>query len=120
MSKITKDELLEILNTVNLDSILLFDLKGNLIESNDFKYDKNFAAMSGIITKMCTEMTAELQYGDLQKMLIQANKGLILLNKITDDYYIASFTSDVSKIGIVMKTIDALILNVSSRINNPN
>ena len=117
MHKITKEEILEILNTANLDNILLFDLNGNLIESNDFQFDKNFAAMNSVITTMCKEMIGELEYGELEKVLIQASVGLVLLNKVNKDYYIASFTKDISKIGILMKTVDALINNITPKIN---
>lgn len=117
MNKITKVEILEILNTAKLEQILLFDLAGNLVESNDFTYDKNFAAMNGIIATMCKEMITELQYGELQKVMIQANNGIVLLNKLNDELYIASFTKDISKIGILMKTVDTLINNINPNIN---
>lgn len=115
MNKITKVEILEILNTANLEQILLFDLAGNLVESSDFPYDKNFAAMNGIIATMCKEMIAELKYGELEKVMIQANNGIVLLNKVNNDHYMASFTKDLSKIGILMKTVDTLINNITHK-----
>lgn len=117
MNNITQDDLIEILNTLKLDNIILFDLKGNLIETNTFKYDKNFAAMSGIITTMCKELILELQYGHLNKIMIQAEQGLILINKVTENQYIGSFTNDISKIGILMKTLETLINNKTPNIN---
>lgn len=117
MNKITKEEILEILSTASLDNILLFDLAGNLIASNDFNYDKNFAAMNGIIATMCKEMIAELEYGELEKVMIQANNGIVLLNKVNNEHYIASFTKDISKIGILMKTVDTLTNNITPKIN---
>ncbi|MFD2908378.1 hypothetical protein ACFSX9_06490 [Flavobacterium ardleyense] len=117
MNKITKEEILEILNTANLENVLLFDSEGKLVESSGFQYDKNFAAMNGVLATMCTEMIAELEYGELQKVMIQASTGLVLLNKVNKDYYIASFTKDISKIGILMKTVDTLINNITPQIN---
>lgn len=113
MSKITKEALSTILTNTGLDNILLFDLNGDLIESNEFEYDGNFAAMCGVLSTMCKELIQDLEYGNLQKIIIHANEGVVMINEYNKDYYIASFTKDSSKLGLLSKTLDSFINNIA-------
>jgi len=105
----TTQDLKEIVSEANLDNILLFSSEGYLIESNEFEYDGNYAAMCGVLTVMCKELIQDLEYGELDKIMVHADKGLLMVYKVHRDYYIASFTKDGSKLGLLMKTMDNII-----------
>ena len=109
MSKPTREELEKILSDTGLDNILLFNIDGELIESNDFDYDSNYAAMSGIISTMCKEMIEDLEYGKMEKIIIHADNGLVMIQKLDVDGYLATFTKDGSKLGLLMKTMNSIL-----------
>ncbi|MFV8331626.1 roadblock/LC7 domain-containing protein [Flavobacterium sp. XS1P32] len=108
MSVPTNQELNKIVQDNDLQYILLFNNDGDLIESNKFKFDTNYAAMSGTITSMCNQIIKDLQYGDMNKVIIHASNGFILITKISNNHYIAALTKDESKLGILMKTMDSI------------
>lgn len=108
-SRPTKQDLKNMVVDTGVENVLLFDIDGDLIESNDFEYDGNYSAMSGMITTMSKEIIQNLDYGDMDKITIHANNGLIIINKFNRDYYLASFTRDSSKLGLLMKTMDSVI-----------
>ena len=65
--------------------------------------------MSGMIATMCKETIIDLEYGEMDKITIHADKGLVVINKFNKDYYLASFSKDGSKLGLIMKTMDSII-----------
>ena len=97
-SRPTKQDLKNMIADAGVENVLLFDIDGDLIESTEFEYDGNFAAMSGMIATMCKET-----------ITIHADKGLVVINKFNKDYYLASFSKDGSKLGLIMKTMDSII-----------
>ena len=105
----TKKELEIILEEAQIDNILIFTSEGYLIESNSFDYDGNYAAMCGMITKMCQETIKDLQYGNIDKITIHADKGLIMVNRFDEKNYMACFTKDSSKQGVLMRIMNMII-----------
>ncbi|WP_130735688.1 hypothetical protein [Flavobacterium sp. J27] len=108
-SRPTKQDLRNMITDAGVENVLLFDIDGDLIESSDFEYDGNYAAMSGMIATMCKEIIQDLEYGDMDKITIHADHGLVVVNKFSKDYYLASFSKDGSKLGLIMKTMDSII-----------
>ena len=108
-SRQTKQDLKNMIADAGVENVLLFDIDGDLIESTEFEYDGNFAAMSGMIATMCKETIIDLEYGEMDKITIHADKGLVVINKFNKDYYLASFSKDGSKLGLIMKTMDSII-----------
>lgn len=108
-SRPTKQDLKNMIADAGVENVLLFDIDGDLIESTEFEYDGNFAAMSRMIATMCKETIIDLEYGEMDKITIHADKGLVVINKFNKDYYLASFSKDGSKLGLIMKTMDTII-----------
>ncbi|VXC26216.1 conserved hypothetical protein [Flavobacterium sp. 9AF] len=108
-SRPTKQSLKNMISEAGVENVLLFDIDGDLIDSTEFDYDGNYAAMSGIIATMCKEIIQDLEYGDMDKITIHADKGLVVINKFNKDYYLASFSKDGSRLGLIMKTMDTII-----------
>ena len=96
-SRPTKQDLKNMIADAGVENVLLFE------------YDGNFAAMSGMIATMCKETIIDLEYGEMDKITIHADKGLVVINKFNKDYYLASFSKDGSKLGLIMKTMDSII-----------
>lgn len=108
-SRPTKQDLKNMVTDAGVENVLLFDIDGDLIDSSEFEYDGNYSAMSGMITTMCKEIIQDLEYGEMDKITIHADKGLIVINKFNREYYLASFSKDGSKLGLIMKTMDSII-----------
>jgi predicted regulator of Ras-like GTPase activity (Roadblock/LC7/MglB family) len=78
-----------------------------LLESTPLEYAENFAAMSSAITIMCTEMLEDMNVGKMNQLIIRAEKLLLVCARLNDQKYIIVGTEDLSKVGILLKTIDA-------------
>ena len=108
-SRPTKQDLKKMITDTGIENVLLFDIDGDLIDSSEFEYDGNYAAMSAMISTMCKEIIYDLEYGEMDKITIHADSGLVVINKFNKDYYLASFAKDGSKLGLIMKTMDSII-----------
>ncbi|WP_343695870.1 roadblock/LC7 domain-containing protein [Flavobacterium sp.] len=93
------------------ESGIAFNIDGILLESVNLEYDGNVAAMIGMILKMCSEMTEDVNNGDLKQVMIKNNDGIVVANKSQDDNCIALLSKDTSKMGLLLRKMDTIFSN---------
>lgn len=94
-----------------VESGLIFNIDGILVESVNLEYDGNVAAMIGMILKMCLEMSEDIDNGDLKQVMIKNKDGIVVANKDQYDNCIALFSKDISKMGLLLRKMDSVFNN---------
>lgn len=98
------------LEKTGLETALVFDKDGNVVDSFKIDHSINIAAMSNIIFTMCKEMLEDMQLNDLKQIVLKTDAGLLVGNKLNEDLYLITTTKDISKLGLLLKLIDNLVL----------
>ena len=98
------------LKKTGLETALVFDKNGGVIDSFSIEHSTNIAAMSNVIFTMCQEMLEDMQFSDLKQIVLKTDSGLLVGNKLNDDLFLITTTSDISKLGLLLKVIDNLVL----------
>jgi hypothetical protein len=98
------------LEKTGLETALVFDKNGDVIDSFKIEHPTNIGAMSNVIFTMCKEMLEDMQFNDLKQIILKTNSGLLVGNKLNDDLFLITTTSDISKLGLLLKVIDNLVL----------
>nr|WP_315202656.1 roadblock/LC7 domain-containing protein [uncultured Flavobacterium sp.] len=98
------------LEKTGLETALLFDKNGDVIDSFKIEYAINIAAMSNVIFTMCKEMLDDMQFSSFKQIILKTDSGLLLGNKLNDNLFLITTTNDVSKLGLLLKVIDNLDL----------
>lgn len=98
------------LEKTGLESALVFNKNGDVIDSFKIEYEINIAAMSNIIFTMCKEMLEDMQLSDLKQIVLKSDSGLVIGNKLNEDLFLITTTNDISKLGLLLKVIDNLAL----------
>ena len=96
------------LEKTGLETALVFDKNGDVIDSFKIEYSTNIAAMSNVIFTMCKEMLEDMQLVGLKQIVLKTDSGLLLGNKLNDNLFLITTTKDVSKLGLLLKVIDNL------------
>jgi uncharacterized protein len=94
-----------------LETVLVFNKNGDVIDSLNIEYSVNIAAMSNVIFTMCKEMLEDMKFSNLKQIILKTDSGLLFGNKINDDLYLITTTNDISKLGLLLKVIDNLVVN---------
>lgn len=100
------------LEKTGLETALVFDKNGDVIDSLKIEYSINIAAMSNVIFTMCKEMLEDMQLNDLKQIVLKTDSGLLVGNKFNDNLFLITTTNDVSKLGLLLKVIDNLDLKI--------
>ncbi|AOW10325.1 roadblock/LC7 domain-containing protein [Flavobacterium gilvum] len=96
------------LEKTGLETALLFDKNGEVIDSLKIEYPINIAAMSNVIFTMCKEMLEDMKFNDLKQLILKTDTGLVIGNKFEDNLFLITTTNDISKLGLLLKVIDNL------------
>jgi predicted regulator of Ras-like GTPase activity (Roadblock/LC7/MglB family) len=96
------------LEKTGLETALVFDKNGDVIDSFKIEYSTNIAAMSNVIFTMCKEMLEDMQLVGLKQIVLKTDSGLLLGNKLNDNLFLITTTKDVSKLGLLLKVINNL------------
>ena len=89
------------------DSVLLFKTNGDLVLSENLEFAENFAAMSGSIVNMCSEMLEDLIGGAIKQIMIKSENFLIVGSALPDEHLIFAFTTEFSKLGILLRVMES-------------
>ncbi|MGQ7944236.1 roadblock/LC7 domain-containing protein [Flavobacterium sp. WC2509] len=98
------------LENTGLETALVFDKNGDVIDSFKIEYPINIAAMSNVIFTMCKEMLEDMKFSDLKQIVLKTDSGLLIGNKFDDNLFLITTTNDISKLGLLLKGIDNLVL----------
>ena len=98
------------LEKTGLETALVFDKNGDVVDSFNIEYSTNIAAMSNVIFTMCKEMLEDMQLSNLKQIVLKTDSGLLVGNKLNEDLFLITTTSDISKLGLLLKVIDNLTL----------
>lgn len=99
------------LEKTGLETALIFDKNGDVVDSLKIEYAVNIAAMSNVIFTMCKEMLEDMKFNDLKQIILKTESELWVGNKLNDDLYLITTTNDISKLGLLLKVVDNLVLN---------
>lgn len=99
------------LEKTGLETALVFDKNGDVIDSLKIEHSTNIAAMSNVIFTMCKEMLEDMQFSELKQIILKTDSGLLIGNKLNDNLFLITTTSDISKLGLLLKVIDNLASN---------
>lgn len=86
----------------NSESGLIFNSEGVLIDSHNLEKPTNLAAMAGVITSMSNEFFQDsLNVQFYNQLTLNSNDGLIIINRVDENLYVALFTKDTTKVGLI-------------------
>ncbi|PKB18432.1 roadblock/LC7 domain-containing protein [Flavobacterium sp. 5] len=100
------------LEKTGLEAALVFDKNGDVVDSLNIENSINIAAMSNVIFTMCKEMLEDMKFNDLKQIVLKTDSGLLVGNKLSDDLFLITTTNDISKLGLLLKVIDNLVLKL--------
>lgn len=91
-----------------IESALIFDKNGNLIESCNIDKPQTISAMSNTILEMCGGLIDELNETKLNQIILKGESLLLIGSKLKQDQYLISTCSDITKLGLLLKVVDNL------------
>lgn len=100
------------LEKTGLETALVFNKNGDVIDSFKIEFAINIAAMSNVIFTMCKEMLEDMQFNGLKQIILKTDSGLLVGNKLNEDLFLITTTNDISKLGLLLKVIDNLVLKL--------
>ena len=113
------NEINEILNDFLIDTkssaVLILNGKGKLITSLHLDYQDSIAVMSAAILSMCEKLLSDLDKGTLKQLYLRSTEGVIIGNKITNSNFVIIFSKDGSNLGLLMRTVDELSTELSTK-----
>ncbi|VXB45972.1 conserved hypothetical protein [Flavobacterium sp. 9AF] len=101
----------KLLTDYNIDSALLFNSNGVLIDSSNLDKPQTLSAMSNIIMDMCQGLVEELNEKTLTQVIIKTQSLLIIANKLDGNQYLMVVTSDITKLGLLLKILENFKIN---------
>jgi len=99
------------LEKTGLETALVFNKNGDVVDSLKIEFATNIAAMSNVIFTMCGEMLEDMKFNDLKQIILKTDSGLLVGNKLNENLFLITTTNDISKLGLLLKVIDNLALN---------
>lgn len=91
-----------------VDSVLVFTTEGELIQAHKVAFDVNIAAMTGIIFKMCNDLSEDLFSENTQKLMVKCNSGMFVASRISATTILGFITKETTKLGILLKHLDTI------------
>ncbi|CAM4057508.1 roadblock/LC7 domain-containing protein [Flavobacterium jumunjinense] len=91
-----------------IESALIFDKNGKLIDSCNIEKPQTISAMSNTILEMCQGLVEELNEKKINQIIIKGNSLLLIGSTINKNQYLISICNDISKLGLLLKVIDNL------------
>ncbi|NHN26029.1 hypothetical protein FIA58_010115 [Flavobacterium jejuense] len=91
-----------------IESALIFDKNGNLIDSINIDKPQTISAMSSTILEMCEGLVDELNETKLNQIILKGESLLLIGSKLKQDQYLISISNDIAKLGLLLKVIDNL------------
>ncbi|WP_109097809.1 roadblock/LC7 domain-containing protein [Aquimarina sp. AU58] len=101
-------DLKKIKEDTEVDSIVIADKSGNVIDALGTKHDTNIALMTETAFSMCDDMVKDLLKGDLDQLMAKSPKGFLIANRIKSDSIILVVSKNMSKLGLLLKYMSSL------------
>ncbi|WP_035092063.1 roadblock/LC7 domain-containing protein [Aquimarina macrocephali] len=101
-------DLKKIKEDTEVDSVIIADNSGNVIDALDTQHDTNVALMMETAFSMCNDMVKDLLNGDLDQLMAKSSKGFLIANRIKSDSIILVVSKKMSKLGLLLKYMSSL------------
>lgn len=96
----------KLIKETGIESALLFNKNGNLVDSLNIDKPNRIAALSNTILEMCRGLAEELGEKKLNQIVIKGETLLLIGSKTKKNQYLISITSDTSKLGLILKIVE--------------
>lgn len=101
-------ELANLLENTKADGAVVFNSKGEVLDSVKMNYEGNIAAMAAVFVKMADGLADDIKVGNVNQITCKADKGIFVVNKYSEDFIVAVYSNDVTKSGFIMLTMSRL------------
>ncbi|AZJ35785.1 hypothetical protein [Tenacibaculum singaporense] len=93
------------------DKGIVFDSKGQVVDSYNISKENNIAAMANVIVTMAHEFFQDaLESGSLNQLVLTSNEGLVVINKYDNNHIVCLLADDVSKLAMIKLTLKNVTL----------
>lgn len=101
-------DLKKIKEDTEVDSIVIADKNGNIIDVLDTKHGDNIALMAEALFSMGDDMIKDLLKGDLDQLMAKSSKGFFIANRFESDSIVLVVCKEMSKLGLLLKYMNSL------------
>ena len=101
-------DLNKIIETIGIDTIIIIDNNGDLVNSLNIDYGENIAAMTEVVFSMCKDLSKDLNNGSLEQLMMRTTEGFLIANKVGTDHIVATICKDHSKLGLTLKKMNSI------------
>lgn len=100
-------ELSKLLEITNADGAIIANTQGELLESENIDESNNIAGMLGVLVTMCEGFTDDLQVGKFRQIILKADEGVFIADKLYEqDAIVGLYSKDSSKGGMIKLSLD--------------
>lgn len=99
----------DLLKSTNTDGILLFNVKGELLESVSINHAKNFAAMSKVVITMAEGIIQNLKSGEFYQLVCKATEGVFVIQRIVNNSFLCAFSKEADKSSLILMSMGSFI-----------
>ncbi len=96
----------QLIEQTAIESALIFDENGDLVDSYEINSPERISAMSNVIYEMCIGLMEELKGGKLNQVIVKGDTLFFIASKMKNGQYLVSISSDITKLGFILKVID--------------
>lgn len=97
-----------LINKTSIDSALLFEKNGSVIDSLNLDKAETIAALSNIVVEMCQGLVEELNEKKLNQVILKGDSILIIGTVTSQNQYLIAISYDVTKLGLLLKVLENL------------
>ncbi|WP_062059924.1 roadblock/LC7 domain-containing protein [Aquimarina longa] len=101
-------DLKKIKEDTEVDSIVIADKEGNVVDALDTEYDTNVALMIETAFSMCNDMSQDLLNGSLDQLMAKSSEGYLIANRINTNSIILVVSKNISKLGLLLKYMNSI------------
>lgn len=89
-----------------IESALIFNGNGDLVDSYEIDSPEKISAMSNVIYEMCVGLMEELKEANLNQIIVKGDSLFFIVNKIEKDKFLVSISHDITKLGLILRVLD--------------
>lgn len=97
-----------LINQTSIDSALLFEKDGTIIDSINVVKPETITAMSNIIIEMCQGLVEELNAKKLNQVILKGESLLVIGTVTPQNQYLIATSKDTTKLGLLLKVLENL------------
>lgn len=97
-----------LINQTSIDSALLFEKDGTIIDSINVVKPETITAMSNIIIEMCQGLVEELNAKKLNQVILKGESLLVIGTVTPQNQYLIAISKDTTKLGLLLKVLENL------------